>query len=127
MRDGQLSRNRAIVLEPYMQLAEPQRADDAASLARMRAWQFAALVDTAVAAYAPNRRTWGPLAIPDSALLVLGDNRDNAYDSRYWGFVPADHVYGRIGTIYFSYDPASSRSLPFLTAIRWDRIGSTPQ
>jgi len=127
MRDGQLARNGELVREPYMQLAEPQRVDDAASLARMRAWQLAAFAGTSSEPYTPDRRTWGPLAIPDGAFFVLGDNRDNAYDSRYWGFVPADHVYGRIGTIYFSYDPASPRSLPFLTAVRWGRIGSTPQ
>jgi len=127
MHDGQLVRNGEIVLEPDMLLADPQRVDDAATLASMRAWQLAAFAGTSSEGYAPDRRTWGPLAIPDGAFLVLGDNRDNAYDSRYWGFVPADHVYGRIGTIYFSYDPTSPRSLPYLTAVRWGRIGSTPR
>lgn len=37
--------------------------------------------------------------------FVLGDNRDSSFDSRFWGFVPWDHVVGRATTIYFSWDP----------------------
>jgi signal peptidase I len=47
--------------------------------------------------------------------FVLGDNRDNSVDSRYWGFVPEDHIVGKAWRIFFSHDPNNSN-------IRWERI-----
>lgn len=38
---------------------------------------------------------YGPITVPQDQYLVLGDNRNNSYDSHYWGFVPRDHIIGR--------------------------------
>jgi signal peptidase I len=72
----------------------------------------------------PTRDNWGPLAVPADRLFMLGDNRDDSEDSRYWGFVERDSLKGRPLFIYYSFDPASLRPLPWLTGIRWRRIGS---
>jgi len=58
---------------------------------------------------------------------VMGDNRDNSYDSRYWGFVPRNVIRGRPLFVYYSFDSESWRALPFITAIRWTRIGYQPR
>jgi signal peptidase I len=67
-------------------------------------------------AYRPSRDNWGPIVVPPDAYFMLGDNRDESADSRYWGFVPADHLFARPWRIYFSRDPSSGR-------MRWERVG----
>jgi signal peptidase I len=54
---------------------------------------------------------------------VLGDNRDNSLDSRYWGFVPDSLVRGRPMVVYYSYSPDSAENLAWLTRVRWQRLG----
>ncbi len=49
------------------------------------------------------RDDWGPSRVPAGQLFVMGDNRDNSRDSRYWGFLPIDQVRGRALMVYWSY------------------------
>ena len=50
------------------------------------------------------RYNWGPQVVPPGQLFVMGDNRDNSRDSRFWGFLPIDQVKGRALVIYWSYE-----------------------
>lgn len=63
-----------------------------------------------------NRDNYGPVTVPEGSLFVLGDNRDNSYDSRFWGFLDSEKLKGKVATIYWSWDADSS-------SVRWSRIG----
>ncbi len=68
---------------------------------------------------------WGPMIVPAKHLFMLGDNRYDSKDARYWGFVPRENVRGRPVFVYYSYNAEDSdRSLPFITDIRWKRLGT---
>jgi signal peptidase I len=47
---------------------------------------------------------WGPQTVPPESYLVLGDNRNNSYDSHYWGFVPRDKIIGRAVVRFWPFD-----------------------
>jgi signal peptidase I len=50
------------------------------------------------------RERYGPVQVPQGQYFVMGDNRDNSQDSRYWGFLPRGYIKGRALMIYWSYD-----------------------
>jgi len=83
----------------------------------------------------PTHDNWGPLVVPPAHYFMMGDNRYCSKDSRYWGLVPRGNVRGRPMFVYYSYRPGdepspvctyetSDRPLPFITDVRWGRIGT---
>jgi signal peptidase I len=72
-------------------------------------------------AWGPSARdNYGPERIPPDFLFVMGDNRNNSQDSRYWGFVPFNDVLGKAFIMYWSWDWGGSS---LLSKVRWKRIG----
>ena len=57
-------------------------------------------------------RSFGPVVVPQGRYLVMGDNRDNSFDSRGFGFVPREDILGRARGVVFSFDPEP----------RWERF-----
>lgn len=62
------------------------------------------------------RDFYGPVTVPKDSVFVMGDNRDNAYDSRFWGFVKKDTIKAKIINLYWSWDKEEGE-------VRWGRIG----
>lgn len=127
MRQGVLWRNGAPLDEPYVVHSGSRRGEDPLMRARMRAWQVTHFAGPVPAEYFPDLNDWGPVVVPQDSLFVLGDNRDDSYDGRYWGFLPRVNLRGRPLLVYFSYDQTSWKSLAFLREVRWGRLLTTPE
>ena len=116
MREGTLFVNRASVPERYAR--QPSEPD---LVAPEFSWQRQFLpkgLDSS--RYQPTLSTWGPLVVPPRQYFILGDNRGESADSRYYGFVPSDSINQVPTLVYFSRDPESG-------SIRWGRIGRLPR
>ena len=120
MRGGVLYLNGEAQVETYLKGASD--AQDAAHPAFL--WQREHLVGDAISrSYQPTLQNWGPLVVPAGRYFALGDNRQQSLDSRFWGFVEASKVKGRAVFLYWSYDGDTLRPFPWLTSVRWGRIG----
>ena len=123
MADNVLEVNGETVDEDYALRGPPGDQRDP----RMRTWQIRYLVNSDDrATYDPSLKNWGPLVVPPDSFFVMGDNRDNSYDGRYWGFLGRDRIRGRPMFVYYSFDKRGLLPLPFLTSIRWRRFFSRP-
>ena len=85
----------------------------------IRAWQLPQYVGRDTAHYHPTTHDWGPIVVPPDHYFMMGDNRDDSYDSRFWGFLPRAHIRGRPLFIYMSV-----ATNPF--RIRWNRLFRHP-
>ncbi|MCE9627883.1 MAG: signal peptidase I [Candidatus Eisenbacteria bacterium] len=66
------------------------------------------------------RDNLAPFTVPPGQLFMMGDNRENSEDGRFWGFVPMDYVKGRALFLYFSTAAQNWYTMPF--HIRWNRL-----
>jgi signal peptidase I len=66
--------------------------------------------------YKEARDKMEPITVPPGSVFVLGDNRDNSHDGRFWGFVDLKDVRGKAFMLYWSWDSENF-------TVRWERLG----
>lgn len=119
MKSGKLFRNGLAVQEPYVRRTAAGQDGNHPWME----WQREFLTDDVVrSGYRPTRDNWGPIVVPPRRFFLLGDNRDESLDSRFWGFLDPARVKGRAALVYYSYERGALVAFPWLHG-RWSRIG----
>jgi signal peptidase I len=119
MKNGELFLNGVKQTEPYVRHTAPGTDGSHPWMD----WQYRYLTsDVDPSAYHPTRDNWGPLVVPPNRFFLLGDNRDESLDSRFWGFLDPARVKGKATLVYYSYERDELKPFPWLHA-RWGRIG----
>jgi signal peptidase I len=125
MRHGQLLVNGVAVASPNSFILPDTIADRPQAIF---AWQHGIEISDSrfgPPVAAPSLHEWGPLRVPGGTYFMMGDNRDNSVDSRYYGPVPRANLRGTPMFVYYSYDPESGLDyFRSVTAIRWQRLGA---
>jgi len=127
MQNGILTRNGTAIEEPWVPAGPRLMPSDPAGDAQIRRWQVRYLAGGDTAAYHPTPNDWGPIVVPAETYFVMGDNRSESYDGRYWGFLPQSNVEGSPIIVYYSYNPDTYRPLPIISNVRWGRIFTIPR
>ena len=125
MRHGQLTVNGAVVPSPNAFVLPDPVAEQPQPIF---AWQHQIEVRGSrfgPPVAAPSLHEWGPVVVPAETFFMMGDNRDDSVDSRYYGPVPRANLRGTPMFVYYSYDPEAGLDyFRAATAIRWDRLGT---
>jgi signal peptidase I len=133
--DKQVIRNGRRLIEPYTQHIDPSIDPYRDDFPTSASWQTTPRGREMFDRNISN----GEVVVPPGMLFMMGDNRENSADSRYWGFVPREYVVGKPLVIYWSYD-APTEDLQewtlthvfdvlthFATKTRWERTLMTPR
>jgi signal peptidase I len=109
--------------EPYVQFSDPQSQADHGDA--WFEWQKQYVIGDSAhkANYNPTRDNWGPFVVPADRYFMMGDNRDDSLDSRFWGFLRQERVKGKAEIVYYSYHRDEMKAFAWLREIRWNRIG----
>ena len=125
MRHGRLSVNGAFVPSPNSFVLPDSIADQPQPIFQ---WQHQLEIRGSrfgQPPVAPSVHEWGPLGVPAGTFFMMGDDRDDSVDSRYYGPVPRENLRGTPTFIYYSYDPDQGVDyLRAVTGIRWARLGA---
>jgi signal peptidase I len=125
MRHGQLTVNDSVVPSPNAFVLPESIADEPQAIF---SWQHQIEIRDSrfgPPVSAPSLHDWGPLVVPPGTFFMMGDNRDNSVDSRYYGPVPRANLLGTPMFVYYTYDPDQGVDyFRALTAIRWHRVGT---